>query len=242
MNPRSAVRVFVSYAHEDREFVERLVDDLREQGADLFYDRLSIQPGESIVRRVSAELDASDYILVVLSHASIDSGWVNAELDAAFMRECDARTTLILPVIFSDVAVPTLLRPRRAADFRGDYSAGLNSLLRVLSLPDRLVAAETRDPTLERTSLEDDVQVRVNRLRRLRFVDLYRLVARRLDRNQLQILWSEVLDEDVDLDPNAFTSEVAVDLVFAVRDRARLDDLLSAIAMLHPDLIEDASS
>ena len=130
--PRSQVRVFLSHSHANREFVDRLAADLEERDLPVWIDRRALGVGDSIVAGISGGLTESDYLIVVLSRASVESPWVQAELNAALYRQIDSTGTGVLPVLLEPCDVPVLLQDRVYADFSSDYDVGLRALLDVL--------------------------------------------------------------------------------------------------------------
>jgi hypothetical protein len=78
-------KVFISHAHRDKTFVNRLVSKLHQAGGpDHWYDTLEVGPATpSIVEAVEAGIREADYFAIVLSPASVSSQWVSYEIDAA---------------------------------------------------------------------------------------------------------------------------------------------------------------
>ena len=73
---------FISYAREDREYVEKLVRFLGNEGIDAWYDE-HINPGKVAANTLLQKIRECAAFIVVMSPASADSGWVVDELDAA---------------------------------------------------------------------------------------------------------------------------------------------------------------
>lgn len=125
-----AKRVFISYNHRDRDFVDRLAHDLRAVGLRVWWDEWEIKVGHSIVQKVSEGIEQSAYLIVVLSPNSVYSDWVKRELDSALMKQLSAdRGITILPVLMADCEIPRLLSEVKWADFRLDYDKGLRDLV-----------------------------------------------------------------------------------------------------------------
>lgn len=126
-------KIFVSYNHQDRGFVERLANDLNAAGLPVWWDQWEIKVGQSIIQKVSDGIDSSAYLIAVLSPHSVQSSWVQREIGSALMKQLSAeREIIVLPLLAADCDVPLLLREIKWADFRESYSAGLDSLLSVL--------------------------------------------------------------------------------------------------------------
>jgi hypothetical protein len=83
-------RLFLSYAAEDREFVEsQLIPSLRGLHLEVFYDR-ELPHGEPL-HSIFDELAKSNEILVLMTYSAIKSLWVLAEIGGALTT----RKTLI---------------------------------------------------------------------------------------------------------------------------------------------------
>jgi hypothetical protein len=134
LSPRERpVRVFISHSSQDRTFAERLAEDLRRHRLSVWFDCRELKVGDSICDVISAALDAVDYLVVILSRASVQSRWVQAELNAALMAELSGKGIMVLPVLMEEVEIPPLLRDRKYADFRVKYNDGLRELLVVFN-------------------------------------------------------------------------------------------------------------
>ncbi len=68
--------VFISYSSQDREFANRLARDLGRRGIPVMFDQTELEPGDSIIGAIEAGIDRMEYLIVVLSPASVASGWV----------------------------------------------------------------------------------------------------------------------------------------------------------------------
>src|SRR5262245_60746603 len=92
--------LFISYAREDKEFVERLVHALEARNWTIFWDD-RIAKGSSFDRVIETEIKAARCVLVLWSHHSADSNWVRTE--ASYAAE---RGKLIPVAIEKDVEPP----------------------------------------------------------------------------------------------------------------------------------------
>jgi len=76
------MKVFISYAHEDREIAKRLVRQLEGAGLEV-WDDSSILPGDNWAEKVSQALKESQAMVVLVSVAALDSEWVRREIEFA---------------------------------------------------------------------------------------------------------------------------------------------------------------
>ncbi len=160
--------VFISYSARDRAFVERLAADLKAKGLYVWFDQWALKVGDSIVDKINAGIMSHDYLIVVLSKASVDSQWVKKELSTGLMRELEERRVVVLPVLIEDCDIPALLTDKVYADFRDDYSRGLNKLLD--TFPGHLFASGISRTTLGASS----GNVSVDHISRANIADLIR--------------------------------------------------------------------
>jgi hypothetical protein len=123
-------KIFISHASEDRVFVDGLVERLKSDGVDAWLGSAQIRVGDSISERISAGLDQSDFFAIVLSTASVSSGWVRDELASAIsIAKSRNLQVYILPILLTDCDVPALLRDRRVANFKEDPASAYQELL-----------------------------------------------------------------------------------------------------------------
>jgi len=122
-------KVFVSHSSEDKAFVRRLVSDLESRGIPVWYDEFDLRVGDSLGQRIGQGIEESGWLLVVLSEHSVQSPWVQKELNAAFALEMSRRDVFILPAVIDGCRIPLFLGDRVYADFRSSYENGLSALL-----------------------------------------------------------------------------------------------------------------
>jgi len=128
-DPERLGTLFVSYASEDREFVDKLVDALNPFAHQVWYDRQQILVGEDFVSSINAGLDEADFVVAVISSASVQKPWVRNEIFSTYARQtCEGKVRL-LPVVIEYCKLPSILSSIRYADFTRHFSIGLNDLL-----------------------------------------------------------------------------------------------------------------
>jgi hypothetical protein len=133
--------VFLSHAHGDKPFARRLAADLRNAGHSVWIDEGEINIGDSLVTKIRDGLDQVDYVCAIISKTSVESAWVEKELEIASNREIDERRVVVLPLLVDDVPLPGFLRGKFYGDFRSaqQYGEKLELLLRSLG-PSQQVA------------------------------------------------------------------------------------------------------
>ncbi|MEP7286109.1 MAG: TIR domain-containing protein [Chloroflexota bacterium] len=119
--------IFVSYSRKDRDFVKRLVGDLRKLGIPIWLDTKDIAPGERWDTAIEHALDKSTHVLFVMSVDSTVSNNVRDELDTALDSG-----KIIIPILLNDCTPPLRTRRLEYIDFRGDYDQALEELFEKL--------------------------------------------------------------------------------------------------------------
>ena len=86
-----------------------------------------------IPQKIGHGLDACDYLAVVLSKHAVESRWVENEWHTKYWDEIEKNKVMVLPLLKEDCTVPTLLKSKKYADFRFDYTQGLEDLMHSLA-------------------------------------------------------------------------------------------------------------
>jgi len=126
-------KVMISYSHKNKSVARRLATDLQQSSLDIKLDEKEMLVGESIHQWVEKTVTECDYILVLLSHDSVQSPWVMEEINAARMREKESKKTILLTAMLKGITsneLPMLLKDRNAVSLWPKYEDGLQYILR----------------------------------------------------------------------------------------------------------------
>jgi hypothetical protein len=133
---------FISYSSKDEAFVKKLYNDLQREGISCFYAPEDLKIGDRIRQTLNDAVGSSNKLLLILSKNSIDSGWVEFEVETALEREQKEKVTLLFPVMIDHKVMSTkrswaasLRRQRHIGDFSkwaddSFYTPALRRLLR----------------------------------------------------------------------------------------------------------------
>ena len=123
-------KVFVSYAREDAEFVDRLVDDLeRDGGFDVWLDRRRMRGGAPFLNLLVKEIRRADFFLLVVSRHSNESRWVEKELNKAVTWEINTGRPQVIPLQLSGASLPLSIDDQHCISFgTGSYESGYAKL------------------------------------------------------------------------------------------------------------------
>jgi hypothetical protein len=102
------VTLFLSYAHEDMGRVSEFDQRLRDRGFDVLRDEMVILPGDVMVERIEKSIHSSDYALLFLSKASVNSKWVQHEYRLAQYKEIEEQRVFLIPVLLGQLDQGTM--------------------------------------------------------------------------------------------------------------------------------------
>lgn len=108
--------VFLSYAHADRAFADRLAGALSLLEIPLWVDLRELRIGDSIIERVSQAIADGDFLLAIVSPASLRSSWCQQELAWAATHGIGGHRIVVLPIRYQGAAMPAMLADRYWAD------------------------------------------------------------------------------------------------------------------------------
>ena len=103
------MRIFVSYAHQDKQMVDVIVDRLTLAGHEIWIDHLRLRPGDNISRKIEDGIETSDAVLVVVSANSLSSKWVQQEFSLLALSEISKHASRVIPVLIDSSSVPSYL-------------------------------------------------------------------------------------------------------------------------------------
>lgn len=126
--------VFLSHTSDDKPFVRKLAHDLESQGISYWLDEAEIKIGDSLIDKIREGIDTVDYLVVVLSPKSIESSWVNREVDVALNQEIGGKKIKVLPIMYQKCDEPGFLLGKNYGDFTdaSTYPLAFRSLVESL--------------------------------------------------------------------------------------------------------------
>jgi hypothetical protein len=120
------MRIFLSYASENRPFAEEMALALRNDGHEVFFDRAALSGGEHYHQVIREQLAASDLLLFLITHAAVEAGsYALSELRAAEAR-WPSPAGHVVPVLLEPMplpAIPAYLRAVTLLEPRGNAAA-----------------------------------------------------------------------------------------------------------------------
>ena len=129
---------FLCHASEDKPLAEAIARYLLESGVETFFDSWEIRAGDSLRQRIDEGIGRCTHFIVLLTNSSLRKPWVNAELDAAFVRRLKKECRLI--PLRSGVSVdelPPLLQPLYSPEIDQTEESLRRLLTDILGLTER---------------------------------------------------------------------------------------------------------
>jgi len=137
---------FISYSSKDERFVRRLHADLQNSGVRCWLAPEDMKWGAKQWDAINEAIRVRDKVLLVLSRNSIQSPWVEDEVNKAFAEERKRRQVVLFPVRIDDTVMRTqkpwavkLRNDRNIGDFRNwinpdTYDTGLMRTIKDLTV------------------------------------------------------------------------------------------------------------
>lgn len=124
--------IFVSYRAPDAVPAERLANELRSRGHDVWLDTWEISLGDSVIGKMNEGLAKAAYLLLCCSSSGLDSQWVSREWMSTLVRQLRGVDVKILPVRLTGGESPAILADIKHADITKDWDSGVRGLCAVI--------------------------------------------------------------------------------------------------------------
>ena len=147
-NPVEFYSCFISYTSKDDPFATDLHTKLQAKGIRCWFAPEDLRIGDRFQEQIEESIRLYDKLLLVLSENSVNSPWVEREVQAAFEKEQRQGSTVLFPVRLDDAVMDCsrawaadIRRTRHIGDFRrwkdhDSFQKSLDRLLRDLKSQD----------------------------------------------------------------------------------------------------------
>jgi hypothetical protein len=135
---------FISYSSRDEALAQCLHADLQDKGVRCWFAPDDLKIGDEFRSRIDESIQVYDRLLLILSEHSVQSRWVQKEVETAFEKESKENRIVLFPIRIDDAVMQSAVgwaadirRQRHIGDFRqwkdhDAYQHALNRLLRDL--------------------------------------------------------------------------------------------------------------
>lgn len=106
-------KVFISHSSVDKPMAERIHDSLLRYELIPWFDKYKIYAGRDLAKQIERAIDASGFVIVLISKNSIESDWVKKEVYQALENEkkyADSTGNIIIPIILDNCKIPEELQ------------------------------------------------------------------------------------------------------------------------------------
>jgi hypothetical protein len=124
--------VFISHRRSDVPQAERLANEIRDAGHQVWFDEWDINLGDSVVGKMNEGLEGAAYVIVCYSSSGVTSEWMSREWMSALARQLNGHGVKLLPVLLTGGEPPAILADLQYADLVKDWEQGVAKLLRAI--------------------------------------------------------------------------------------------------------------
>ena len=130
MHPIQYHSCFISYSSKDELFAKRLRADLQDRGVRCWFAPHDMKIGARIRQTIDQAIHQQEKVLLLLSHHSINSAWVEDEVEAVLEQERREPREMLLPIRLDNAIIETgqawAARLRRQVNI-GDFTKWTDS-------------------------------------------------------------------------------------------------------------------
>jgi len=135
---------FLSYSSKDDDFARRLYNDLQGKNVRTWFAPEDLKIGDRFRSRIDESIRIHDKLVLILSANSVNSDWVETEVESAIEREQKEGKDVLFPIAIDEEGFTSkqpwaadIRRKRHIGDFRkwkshDDYTAAFDRLVRDL--------------------------------------------------------------------------------------------------------------
>jgi hypothetical protein len=103
------MRAFLSHSSADKQLAILIYRALRDQAVDVWFDRLELRAGDSLLTKIAEGIGNAEYLLVLVTENSKVSSWVQKELSIALTQEINGTGPKVIPLLLQGCKIPTIL-------------------------------------------------------------------------------------------------------------------------------------
>lgn len=103
------MRAFLSHSSVDKPLATIIFRLLRDQAVSVWFDRMEMRPGDSLLKKIADGISNSDCLLVLVTDNSKQSPWVEKETTIALTKELHDTGPRVVPLLLRGCEIPTIL-------------------------------------------------------------------------------------------------------------------------------------
>jgi hypothetical protein len=148
------MKIWISYAYEDKEFVNFLKSELRNAKLDVIDFESEIKPGDKWVNSTYCFISSVDIMLVILSENSMDKPFISYEIGLMSGLIGNNSHKKIIPILLDrQVKIPSFINQYQYLDLTNDNNSGkqIEKLIEILNI-------NQKEISLKKEIYEDEKQ------------------------------------------------------------------------------------
>lgn len=106
----AAPSVFISYAHEDKPLARAIARTLSGANCRVWIDEGELLGGDSLIEKIATGIGETDFVVALVSAASIESGWCQKEISLALTDGAREVRVKVIPIQVDSCTMPSALR------------------------------------------------------------------------------------------------------------------------------------
>ena len=130
----SRPKIFISYAERDTRVANIILDRLRQAGFDPWNTPIESNRLDSVKFAIHNQIYSSDYFIILISQATLDSTWVQNEMKQAVSKEWSQREIMVLPIKIERCELPFYLKKFQWLDLSENFEVGLEKMIMQLEI------------------------------------------------------------------------------------------------------------
>ena len=140
--------VVIAYTYANNESAHKLAAGLRRDGVSPWIDEVDMSAGVILVNRIAHAVRPVDFVVPLISAASVNAGWLQNDLRVVTTRVFNGRRVRVLPARIDSTVLPDFLRTQSYLDFHANGWKKAFEDLKVILKPDAVYRSTLR-PTPE---------------------------------------------------------------------------------------------
>ncbi|RMG31501.1 MAG: TIR domain-containing protein [Bacteroidetes bacterium] len=122
------MKIFISHSPQDQLQANRMEEALKQDGHEVFFDTLTLEPGDNMIKKVNEALRGVEVIIMLISENSLQSKQVKQEIQSITLNDISRNRTRVLPVKIDACTIPGYLSDYQLLDLSKDWEYGLRKL------------------------------------------------------------------------------------------------------------------